>query len=340
MTSTPRLLSGVAFALGAGLIWGVVFVTPLILPEYPGIVLAFGRYLAFGLIALPIGWQARHHLRALSRADWVEALRLSFVGNLLYYSALATSIQLAGAPLPTMVIGTLPVVIAVASNFGERAVSWRRLAPSLVVIAAGIALVNRAELRHLADAGGDPLRYAAGAGFAVFATACWTWYPIRNARWLRSHAAGSAATWATAQGLATLPLAAVGMAVATAWDRHASLQPIGLPLGPDPLRFVAWMLALGLLASWLGTLWWNAAARRLPTSLAGQLIVFETLSALAYAWLLRGAWPDAATFAGAMLLVAGVVLGVGAFARAGARAAPRAGSVTSRAGLGDNPPGG
>src|SRR5690606_35415600 len=154
------------------------------------------------------------------------------------------------------------------------------------------------------------------AGFAVLATACWTWYPIRNARWLRSDATRSAATWATAQGLATLPLAAIGMAVATAWDRYASVQPMGLPLGPEPWRFVAWMLALGLLASWLGTLWWNAAARRLPTSLAGQLIVFETLSALSYAWLLRRAWPDPATLAGAALLVAGVILGVGAFARA------------------------
>src|SRR5690606_33453633 len=63
----PRLFSGVAFALGAGLIWGIVFVTPLILPDYPGLVLAFGRYLAFGLIAVPLGWQARHRLRALKR---------------------------------------------------------------------------------------------------------------------------------------------------------------------------------------------------------------------------------------------------------------------------------
>jgi drug/metabolite transporter (DMT)-like permease len=311
----PRLFSGVAFALGAGLIWGIVFVTPLILPDYPGLVLAFGRYLAFGLIAVPLGWQARHRLRALERADWLEALRLALVGNILYYSALATAIQLAGAPLPTMVIGTLPVVIAIASNVGEHAVPWRRLAPSLLVIAAGIALVNRAELRLLAETGGDPLRYAAGGCFAVLATACWTWYPIRNARWLRGHAGGSAATWATAQGLATLPLAAVGMAAATAWDRFASAEPLGLPLGPDPWRFVAWMLALGLLASWLGTLWWNAAARRLPTSLAGQLIVFETLSALTYAWLLRREWPDAPTAAGVLLLVAGVVLGVRAFTR-------------------------
>jgi drug/metabolite transporter (DMT)-like permease len=317
MSPTPetRLLSGGAFALGAGMIWGIVFVTPLLLPAYPGVVLAFGRYLAFGLIALPLGLQARHRLRALTRSDWAEALRLSLVGNILYYSALATAIQLADAPLPTMVVGTLPVVIAIVSNLGERTVPWHRLAPSLVVLAAGIALVNRSELRHVVESGGDPWRYAAGALCAVFATACWTWYPIRNARWLRRHAAGSAATWATAQGLATLPLAFAGMAAVTAWDRLFAAEPVGLPLGPDPWRFVAWMLALGLLASWLGTLWWNAAARRLPSSLAGQMIVFETLSAMAYAFLLRRAWPDAATLAGVALLVAGVALGVRAFAR-------------------------
>ena len=64
--------------------------------------------------------------------------------------------------------------------------------------------------------------------------------------------------------------------------------------------------AIGLFASWLGTLCWNEASQRLPTTLVGQLIVFETLSALAYAFLLRGQWPAPATLAGIVLLVAGV----------------------------------
>jgi drug/metabolite transporter (DMT)-like permease len=80
-----------------------------------------------------------------------------------------------------------------------------------------------------------------------------------------------------------------------------------MPLGPDPARFVALMLAVGLLASWLGTTCWNAASQRLPTRIAGQLIVFETLAALVYVYLLRGAAPAALTMAGAALLVAGVV---------------------------------
>jgi drug/metabolite transporter (DMT)-like permease len=66
------------------------------------------------------------------------------------------------------------------------------------------------------------------------------------------------------------------------------------------------MFAIGLFASWLGTLCWNEASQRLPTNLAGQLIVFETLSALAYAFLLRGAWPAPVTLVGIGLLMAGV----------------------------------
>lgn len=308
------MLSGIAFALGAGLIWGIVFVTPLLLPQYPGPLLAFGRYLAFGLIALPLAWQARRALRVLARDDWIEAFKLSLVGNILYYSALATAIQLADAPLPTMVIGTLPVVIAIVSNASERAVPWRRLAPALLVLTAGILLVNQTEMQRAFQLAGDPSRYAAGFGFAILATACWTWYPVRNARWLRARPALTAATWATAQGLATLPLALAGMIVAGLYYRLLAPNPLDLPLGPDPQRYIAWMLALGLLASWLGTLLWNAAAKRLPTSLSGQLIVFETLSALVYAWVLRGAWPDAVTLSGVGLLMAGVVLGVRTFA--------------------------
>ena len=45
----------------------------------------------------------------------------------------------------------------------------------------------------------------------------------------------------------------------------------------------------------------------MPTSLAGQLIVFETLAALAYAFVLRGEAPQAQTVAGVVLLVAGVL---------------------------------
>ena len=300
---------GILFALVAGLMWGLVFVTPLLLPEYPAALLSCGRYLAFGLIALPLGWLDRARLRQFERADWIEALKLSAVGNLLYYLCLAAAIQRAGGPLPTMIIGTLPVVIAVTSNLRDHArdgrLAWGRLAPSLALIAGGIALVNQSEMAQLkpdADLG----RYATGALLAVGAVVCWTWYPLRNADWLRDHPGRSPRTWATAQGVATLPLALIGYAVFWALNGVVG-APVAMPFGPEPLRFVGLMFAIGLLASWAGTLCWNEASQRLPPALAGQLIVFETLAALAYAFVLRGRVPEWLIGVGVVLLVAGVM---------------------------------
>ena len=302
---------GTLFALAAGLMWGLVFIGPLLLPDYPAALQSFGRYLAFGLIALPLAWIDRDRLRRLGRSDWLEAGKLGLVGNIVYYLFLASAIAHAGGPLPTMIIGTLPVVIAISSNLRDAArdgrLPWLKLLPSLALIAAGIACVNQVELDHLrADPNADFARYALGGGLAVGAVACWTWYPIRNADWLRAHPDRSPRAWATAQGVATLPLALVGYAGFWAWTA-LSHSPLEMPLGPRPLVFVSLMFAIGLFASWLGTLCWNEASQRLPTALVGQLIVFETLSALTYALLLRGQWPPALTGVGVGLLIAGVI---------------------------------
>ncbi len=306
--------TGTLYALAAGLMWGLVFVAPLLLPEYPAALQSVGRYLAFGLIALPLAWLDRAGLRRLSRADWIEALKLAAIGNLLYYVCLAGAIQRAGAPLPTMIIGTLPVVIAISANLRDHRrdgrLPWRRLAPSLLLIALGIACVNRAELRALgAQPDADPMRYLQGAALAVIAVACWTWYPLRNADWLRAHPDRNPRTWATAQGVATLPLALAGYALLWAGMAVAHSE-FPMPFGPRPWFFIGLMAAIGLFASWLGTLCWNAASQRLPTALAGQLIVFETLAALAYAFVLRGRMPEPLTLVGIGLLVAGVLWAV------------------------------
>ena len=311
MTHRAALVTGTLFALAAGLMWGLVFLAPLMLPDYPAALLSFARYLAFGLIALPIAWLDRAQLRRLTRADWFEALKLSAVGNLLYYLFLAAAIQRAGGPLPTMIIGTLPVVIAVTSNLRDARrdglLPWARLAPSLALVGTGIALVNQAEIAQLhAEAGASVARYALGALLALGAVICWTWYPLRNADWLRAHADRRPRSWATAQGIATLPLAASGFALFWVWNAVTD-QPFAMPLGPTPLLFAGLMFSIGFLASWLGTLCWNEASQRLPTTLVGQLIVFETLSALAYAFVLRGRAPGLLTVAGIASLVAGVV---------------------------------
>lgn len=304
------MLAGILFALGAGLMWGLIFVGPLLVPGYPGTLQSMGRYLAFGLIALPLAWQDRQRLRGLTGDDWREAFKLTLVGNLLYYAFLATAIQRTGAPVSTMIIGTLPVVIAVCANLfyggDDGRLSWRSLAPALLLIVCGLACVNVAEMSG-AGQQFDPWRYFSGIALALAAVICWTWYPLRNSRWLRQHPTLRPGTWATAQGLATLPLALLGYLLVMG-QLHLTQPEFSLPFGPQPGVFIALMLAIGLLCSWLGTLCWNEASQRLPAVLLGPLIVFETLAGLAYTFALRQAWPPLLTFCGIICLISGVVV--------------------------------
>lgn len=313
---------GVSAALGAGLLWGLIFIVPLVLAEYPGVVLAFGRYTAFGILALGLAWFDRSALAKLSRADWVEATKLSLVGNILYYATLASAIQLAGAPVPTLIIGTLPVVIAVSANLLDRrsgrvdqVVEWRRLMLPLVLIGGGLLVVQLGPKPGEEGPAGSAVDHLVGLGLAVVALVCWTWYPIRNSRWLKARPPGLSRAWATAQGLTTLPLALLTGLAYLGWEALTGGREGGfmLPLGPRPMLFVGLMMVTGLAASWLGTLLWNKASHLLPAALLGQLIVFETLAALLYAFLWQARLPFAQELVGIALLVGGVLIGVRIF---------------------------
>jgi len=308
------MLVGMLFALAAGMIWGIVFIGPLLLPEYPAAMQSFGRYLAFGLIALPLGWLDRVELRKLTRKDWLLALELSAIGNVIYYLCLASSIQMAGGPVPTMLIGALPVTITIFSNIVNHErdgyLPWAKLIIPIGIVLAGIACVNHVELSSItAVQSSNVYRYGTGIVLGVAAVCCWTWYPIRNAQWMRSHADRNPRSWATAQGLATLPLAALGYASFWIWSA-ATGREFAMPFGPRPLVFIGVVVTIAVFASLVATMCWNAASQRLPTAMVGQLIVFETLAALCYTYILRAQLPSMLTFLGIGLLLLGVIWAV------------------------------
>ena len=70
----------------------------------------------------------------------------------------------------------------------------------------------------------------AGIGFGLFALGCWTWYPIRNSRWLRARGAGLSRAWATAQGLAVASTVAMAAPIkryllCIRWPIGAQVRP-------------------------------------------------------------------------------------------------------------------
>jgi drug/metabolite transporter (DMT)-like permease len=307
-----KMISGVLYALLAGLMWGLIFVGPLIVPEYPAVLQSMGRYLALGLIALPIAWLGRVRLRQLTRKDWVTALALTMMGNLIYYVCLASAIQRTGAPVSTMIIGTLPVVIPVFANllYSQRdgKLSWWRLSPALVLIGIGLLCVNISELNQ-----GLPYfsgwRYGSGIALALISVVCWAWYALRNARWLRENPDKHPMMWATAQALVTLPVSLLGYIAACLW-LNGQTPDFALPFGPRPGVFIGLMIAIAVLCSWVGALCWNVASQKLPTVILGPLIVFETLAGLVYTFILRQEFPPLLTVSGIALLIVGVVIAV------------------------------
>ena len=306
------MISGVLYALLAGLMWGLIFVGPLIVPEYPAVLQSMGRYLALGLIALPIAWLGRARLRQLVRKDWVTALTLTMMGNLIYYVCLASAIQRTGAPVSTMIIGTLPVVIPVFANllYSQRdgKLSWWRLSPALVLIGIGLLCVNISELNQgLPDFSG--WRYGSGIALALVSVVCWAWYALRNARWLRENPDKHPMMWATAQALVTLPVSLLGYIAACLW-LNGQTPDFALPFGPRPGVFIGLMIAIAVLCSWVGALCWNVASQKLPTVILGPLIVFETLAGLLYTFILRQEFPPLLTVSGITLLMVGVVIAV------------------------------
>ncbi|WP_222888950.1 DMT family transporter [Enterobacter sp. C2] len=306
------MISGVLYALFAGLMWGLIFVGPLIVPEYPALLQSMGRYLALGLIAVPLAWLGRKRLQKLTRRDWLTALALTMMGNLIYYACLASAIQRTGAPVSTMIIGTLPVVIPVFANLlyshRDGKLAWSKMVPALVCIAIGLACVNVAELQH-GVANLDGWRYVSGILLAAISVICWAWYALRNARWLRENPDKNPMMWATAQALVTLPVSLLGYVVVCGW--LAGQQPeFALPFGPRPWVFIGLMVAIAVLCSWVGALCWNIASQKLPTVILGPLIVFETLAGLLYTFLLRQSLPPVLTASGILLLVVGVTLAV------------------------------
>ena len=109
---------GVAYACGAGALWGFSFIGPLLATDAPPALVAAGRYVAYGIAALLL-LAASGRLRQQGSA-WRDALVLSLLGNLLYFVCLSASLQRAGVVLPTLIIGMLPVTIPLAACLLER----------------------------------------------------------------------------------------------------------------------------------------------------------------------------------------------------------------------------
>jgi drug/metabolite transporter (DMT)-like permease len=293
----------------AGALWGMVFLVPELLPNFSPVELAVGRYTAYGAISLGLMLPGlRRLLPRLAPGDYLALLRQALSGNLVYYMLLALGVKLAGVAPTSLIIGLIPVAVTLLGRRDHGAVPLRRLAAPLLVTGVAIACINIDAFSH-AQSGGAPLSSTVlGLACAFGALACWTWYALDNARYLKRNPQFSGGQWSSlyglASGLVALPIGALAMLLA-----QAGVTEPPAP-GRDWLLFWLYngMLALG--ASVIGNQLWNIASRRLPVTLTGQLILFETVSAMLYGFAWRPDAPRMLEIVAIALLVFGVTWSV------------------------------
>jgi drug/metabolite transporter (DMT)-like permease len=313
---------GVMYGMMAGALWGTVFLVPRLLPDFAPALLGAARCMMYGLVSLaaavPI---ARRVAGKLTRADLIALARLAFVGNLVYYIFLTAAVHRVGIGPTSLIVGVLPVTVTLAGRRDHGAIPLRRLAWPLALVMAGIVCINvdvftgGPTRTHGADAVLDKL---VGVVCALGALASWTWFAVENARTLRRRNTEGARfdsnEWSVLLGILTgifgaaLWLPAIALTAGTG----ATAAAAGAA-GIESARWhVFWLLNLALAvgASWLGNGLWNAAATRLPLTLSGQMIVFETLFALLYGFIYDARLPRLLEAAAIALLLAGVVWSV------------------------------
>jgi hypothetical protein len=272
----------------AGAMWGMVFIVPELLPGFSPVELAVGRYTAYGAIprfdaarlAPPAAPPAPARLcRAAAPGPERQPRVLHAAGprreagrrgaDLAHHRPDPGRGHFIGPARPWRGAAQTPGAAAARGRRGRSPASIST--PSAMRKASGAPLSShraRPGLRGRALPAGPGMRStmratssAIPSSAAASGPRCTAW----PAAWSRCRSARLAMLWA-----------------------HAGGAAVGAP-GRDWLLFWFYngMLALG--ASVIGNHLWNIASRRLPVTLTGQLILFETVFALLYGFVYRGA---------------------------------------------------
>lgn len=291
---------GMGNGVAAGALWGLVFLAPAVLHAFSAVQLSAGRYLIYGLVALVLLLPRWKRLAPrLGRAEWGALLWLSLAGNLVYFLLLATAVQWAGGAAASLIVGLVPVVVTLVGARDEGALPLTRLLPALLLCVLGVGLVGYESL--LSEHLDSPWQQRVlGLLCAFGALLSWALYSVGNSRWLARRPDLSGHDWSLLTGVITGALALL-------------LVPVAFAGEGDPSGEMSWGLfwavcsAVAVLASVIGNACWNRASRHLPLTLSGQMIVFETLFALAYGFAWQRRWPTLLEAVAVCCLVAGVL---------------------------------
>jgi drug/metabolite transporter (DMT)-like permease len=227
--------------------WGLTFIAPRAVTPFTAWDLTIARYGIFGLACLLLMADRRFRPTGIAPSRLLIGLLLGGVGYVGYFISVAFAVHLAGAAVPPVIIGTMPVFLAIIANIRDRSAPWKAIALPLALIAIGVAIVYVATIRA-ADVA-DTISILLGTLASSAALVIWIAYGLANAAVMRSADAPDGLQWTGLQdiGAATGSLLLLPL---------ASFDLAGRATASETTRFIVWALVMGLAGSWLATWCW------------------------------------------------------------------------------------
>jgi drug/metabolite transporter (DMT)-like permease len=299
------MFKGITLALIACFIWGLIFVVPQFMGSFNSAEIAVGRYCFFGALSLLLFFKQR--LRGFCRyplSVWINAFFLSFLAG--YYLWVVLAIRYASAEICALILGISPITIAFYGNWKQKEGNFKLLILPSILILVGLLMINIPRIAMT----NSLLEYSIGLICAFLSLASWSIYVVLNCRYLKNNTHIRSDDWATIQGVTTLLwVAACGLGFSVFFWESLEIQKYFI-WNTETISFYIGCGILGLLCSWVGATLWNKASVYLPVSLAGQLMIFETIFGIVFVYLLNLQLPSLLESFGIVLLLGAVIHGI------------------------------
>ncbi|MBX9866181.1 MAG: DMT family transporter [Burkholderiales bacterium] len=287
---------GIIAGILAGVFWGTPFLVPMVLANFSGLEITFGRFFFFGLISLLSLPKLIRLVRSLTIREMLQIIILSATGFWLYSLILFMGVRESNGIIASLIIGSLPVTVTLFS----RPIFNRRLIIGLIAIIFGLGclliypLIFRANLATLSQVSWHGIIYL------LIALVMWSWFAIANSRFMAKHTHIRSLDYSSLIGVVSfifiLPIFAV-------WHRETSLL-----VHPELVKFILWSTVLGVGASWIANIFWAYSAKNCPPSIGGSLIISETVFGLVYSFIFEQRWPLPNELIAIVSLIVGVIV--------------------------------
>lgn len=304
------MFKGIAFALAACLIWGLIFIVPQFMEGFTSIEVAMGRYLFYGIVSFLLFLRMRlKGIGIYPLSIWKKSFLYSLIFAVGYYPCVVLGLRYSTPPICALIMGIGPITIALYGNWKEKDCSPKSLIFPSIFIFMGLLLINAPALKQTTA----PSTYFIGLAACFCALITWSWYVVANARFLKDNKEVKSSDWATLNGVSTLLCVLVGLVVAACFSTEALQLNKYETLTPQLTKFLIGSSILGVICSWVGIFLWNRATLYLPVSLAGQLTIFETIFGLLFIYLLEQRLPPVLEWIGIALFLAAIAYGIRKF---------------------------